>query len=36
MSAYLEAENAYLRTKLHDRFRIEGMIGQTAPMMQLA
>ena len=26
----LEAENAYLRAQLHDRFRIEGMIGRHA------
>ena len=32
----LEAENAYLRAQLHDRFKIEGMIGRTAPMMQLS
>jgi two-component system response regulator PilR (NtrC family) len=32
----LEAENAYLRAQLHDRFRIEGMIGATPAMMQLA
>jgi DNA-binding NtrC family response regulator len=32
----LEAENAYLRAQLHDRFKIEGMIGRTPIMMQLA
>src|SRR5262245_14619182 len=32
----LEAENAYLRAQLHDRFRIDGMIGRTPAMMQLA
>jgi two-component system response regulator PilR (NtrC family) len=31
----LEAENAYLRAQLHDRFRIDGMIGHTPPMQQL-
>jgi DNA-binding NtrC family response regulator len=31
----LKAENAYLRAQLEDRFRIEGMIGRTAIMMQL-
>src|SRR5689334_2982343 len=31
----LRAENAYLRAQLHDRFKIEGMIGRTPIMMQL-
>ena len=31
----LRAENAYLRAQLHDRFRIDGIIGRTPPMMQL-
>jgi DNA-binding NtrC family response regulator len=31
----LRAENAYLRDQLHDRFRIDGMIGRTPAMMQL-
>jgi len=31
----LRAENAYLRAQLHDRFRIDGMIGQTPIMHQL-
>ena len=31
----LRAENAYLRAQLHDRFRIDGIIGRTTPMMQL-
>ena len=31
----LKAENAYLRAQLHDRFKIEGIIGQTGVMMQL-
>src|SRR5499427_6726309 len=31
----LKAENAYLRAQLHDRFRIEGIIGQTPPMVKL-
>ena len=31
----LEAENAYLRAQLHDRFKIDGMIGRTPLMMQL-
>ena len=32
----LEAENAYLRAQLHDRYRVEGMIGTTPVMVQLA
>jgi DNA-binding NtrC family response regulator len=32
----LEAENAYLRAQLHERYRIEGMIGTTPGMVQLA
>jgi DNA-binding NtrC family response regulator len=31
----LRAENAYLRAQLHDRFRIDGIIGRTPVMMQL-
>lgn len=31
----LKAENAYLRAQLHDRFKIEGIIGQTGVMLQL-
>jgi two-component system response regulator AtoC len=31
----LKAENAYLRAQLHDRFRIDGIIGGTPPMIQL-
>src|SRR4030095_16045478 len=31
----LRAENAYLRQQLHDRFKLEGMIGRTPPMMKL-
>jgi two-component system response regulator PilR (NtrC family) len=31
----LEAENAYLREQLHDRYRIDGMIGGTPVMQQL-
>jgi len=31
----LRAENAYLREQLHDRFRLEGMIGRTPPMQKL-
>ena len=31
----LRAENAYLRAQLHDRFKIDGMIGQTPIMHQL-
>jgi DNA-binding NtrC family response regulator len=31
----LRAENAYLRAQLHDRFKIDGMIGQTPVMHQL-
>jgi DNA-binding NtrC family response regulator len=31
----LKAENAYLRAQLHDRFRIDGMIGQTQAMVKL-
>ena len=31
----LRAENAYLRAQLHDRFRIDGIIGRTPIMMQL-
>jgi two-component system response regulator AtoC len=30
----LKAENAYLRAQLHDRFRIDGIIGRTPVMMQ--
>jgi DNA-binding NtrC family response regulator len=32
----LRAENAYLRAQLHDKFRIEGMIGATPAMTQLS
>jgi DNA-binding NtrC family response regulator len=31
----LRAENDYLRAQLHDRFRIDGIIGRTPTMMQL-
>src|SRR4029079_4226045 len=31
----LRAENAYLREQLHDRFKVEGIIGRTPIMMQL-
>jgi len=31
----LQAENAYLRAQLHDRFRIDGIVGGTPIMMQL-
>jgi two-component system, NtrC family, response regulator PilR len=31
----LRAENAYLRAQLHDRFRIDGIIGQTPIMLKL-
>ena len=31
----LRAENAYLRAQLHDRFRLDGMIGRTSAMAQL-
>jgi DNA-binding NtrC family response regulator len=31
----LQAENAYLRAQLHDRFRIDGIVGNTAVMIQL-
>ena len=31
----LKAENAYLRAQLHDRFRIDGIIGRTPVMMHL-
>jgi DNA-binding NtrC family response regulator len=31
----LRSENAYLRAQLHDRFRIDGIIGQTPVMMKL-
>jgi len=31
----LRAENAYLRAQLHDRFKIDGMIGRTPCMKQL-
>ncbi len=31
----LKAENAYLRAQLHDRFRIDGIIGQTPIMLRL-
>src|SRR6187401_153069 len=31
----LKAENAYLRAQLHDRFRIDGIIGRTPVMMQM-
>jgi DNA-binding NtrC family response regulator len=31
----LRSENAYLRAQLHDRFRIDGIVGQTPPMMKL-
>lgn len=31
----LRAENAYLRAQLHDRFRIDGIVGQTPVMVKL-
>jgi DNA-binding NtrC family response regulator len=31
----LRAENAYLRAQLHERFRVEGIVGRTAVMLQL-
>lgn len=31
----LEAENAYLRAQLHDRYRIDGIVGNTPQMTQL-
>jgi DNA-binding NtrC family response regulator len=31
----LKAENAYLRAQLHDRFRIEGIVGSTPVMLRL-
>lgn len=31
----LKAENAYLRAQLHDRFKIDGIIGRTPAMLQL-
>ena len=31
----LRAENAYLRAQLHDRFKLDGMVGRTPIMMQL-
>jgi DNA-binding NtrC family response regulator len=31
----LQAENAYLREQLHDRFRIDGIVGRTPVMLQL-
>jgi DNA-binding NtrC family response regulator len=31
----LRSENAYLRAQLHDRFRIDGIIGQTPVMVKL-
>ena len=31
----LKAENAYLRAQLHDRFRIEGIVGTTPVMLRL-
>jgi DNA-binding NtrC family response regulator len=31
----LRAENAYLRAQLHDRFRLDGMIGRTPVMTRL-
>jgi DNA-binding NtrC family response regulator len=31
----LRSENAYLRAQLHDRFRIDGIIGQTPAMVKL-
>ena len=31
----LKAENAYLRSQLHDRFRIDSIIGHAPVMMQL-
>ncbi len=31
----LKSENAYLRAQLHDRFRIDGIIGRTPVMMHL-
>lgn len=31
----LEAENAYLRAQLHDRYRIDGIVGSTPQMAQL-
>jgi DNA-binding NtrC family response regulator len=31
----LKAENAYLRAQLHDRFRIDGIVGSTPVMLRL-
>ena len=31
----LKAENAYLRAQLHDRFRLDGIIGRTPVMLEL-
>lgn len=31
----LKAENAYLRAQLHERFKIDGIVGQTPIMLQL-
>lgn len=31
----LKSENAYLRSQLEDRYRIEGLVGQSAPMRNL-
>src|SRR5215510_10800187 len=31
----LKAENAYLRAQLHERFRIDGIVGRTPTMLQL-
>src|SRR6185436_11407110 len=31
----LRSENAYLRAQLHDRFRLDGIIGRTPIMIQL-
>src|SRR6187431_1183097 len=31
----LKAENAYLRAQLHERFRVEGIVGRTPIMLQL-
>jgi DNA-binding NtrC family response regulator len=31
----LRAENAYLRAQLHDRFKLDGMVGRTPVMMHL-
>src|SRR5579871_1019105 len=31
----LKAENAYLRAQLHDRFKLDGIVGRTPVMLQL-